>query len=69
MPTLRLIHSFLQENTSDTQKLMKMPFIDSTYLNFSQVLKLKFEKINSRGVFVKTGDFKNLKGLGTFIGH
>ena len=69
MPTPRLIHSFLQENTSDTQKLMKMPFIDSTYLNFSQVLKLKFEKINSRGVFVKTGDFKNLKGLGTFIGH
>ena len=39
---------FLRENTSGAQKVVKIPSIDSIYLNVLQVLKLKFAKLNKR---------------------
>ena len=49
MPTVRLILLiFLRENISLTQKVVKVPLIDSIYLNGLQVLELKFAKIDKR---------------------
>ena len=38
-----------QKVTESTQKVVKIPLIDSVYLNILQVLELKFDKINKRG--------------------
>ena len=51
--------NFLQKYTSRTQKVVEIPLIDSIYSNILQVLKLKFVKIDKRGVQ------KRSKGVGT----
>ena len=50
---------FLQGYTSSTQKVVEIPLIDRIYLDILQVLKLKFVKIDKRGVQ------KRSKGVGT----
>ena len=60
LPTVMLISLIvLPEYTSRTQKVVEIPLIDSIYLNMLQVLKLKFVKIDKRGVQ------KRSKGVGT----
>ena len=44
----------LREYTSGTQKVVKIPLIDSIYLNILQMLELKFAKIDKRGVQIRS---------------
>ena len=73
MPTLNFV-DFLLEYPFCTQKVIKIPLIDSIYLNILQALKLNFAKINKLRVQIRSGDgggnifHKSISG-GTFIKH
>ena len=63
MPTLRLISLIFYGNILVAEKGVKIPLIDSIYLNILQVLKLKFAKIDKRRVQIISGGWKNFQKL------
>ena len=52
--TYAIFVDFPRERTSRTQKLVRIPLLDSILLNILEVLKLKFSKIDKRGVLIRS---------------